>query len=541
MVEISISIKYTNGQSTPVKIQKEDETTILEMKQQLESQLQIPPDDQRLIFRGKVLKDHLTIDEYGIEDGHAVHLVRRSPRANLAPRQTTSTSSTSSTTTSSTTSAPSSGNTSSNTSQSSGFTIPPNFAQMQQNAFGLNPEMMQSAMNNPFIQQMMSDPEMLRQMMMMDPQLRRMAEENPEVGRMLSDPEVLQRAMEIARNPEAMRQMLESNDRVLSNIEGMPGGFSALRRFFQGFQDGENALHEGTSSSSQPESSSSSGAPQGTPMPNPWAQNSQSSQDSSSGSGTSGTGNFGNFGNFDFGNSMNFDYNQMMQNPFTRQLMDSMMQNPELMRTMLQNSPHAQNNPMMQQLLNNPEMFRQFMQLANTMLGRGGQGNTTGDQHSQQGNFSNLFNPQMMNQFLNQRGQSNQSSNTNPFFSSTNQGGSSTGTTSSSPSSTQSPQDQSTSSQSTGTTNQGGFSNMLNPGMLEQMMQFYQGGQAPFQGLQTQQPTNEQLRVQYASQLEQLREMGFYDEATNLQALHRTQGNVSAAIEYIFSIPQPRQ
>ena len=41
-------------------------------------------------------------------------------------------------------------------------------------------------------------------------------------------------------------------------------------------------------------------------------------------------------------------------------------------------------------------------------------------------------------------------------------------------------------------------------------------------------------REAYASQLEQMKGMGFYDEAANLQALTATQGNVSAAVERLL-------
>lgn len=38
----------------------------------------------------------------------------------------------------------------------------------------------------------------------------------------------------------------------------------------------------------------------------------------------------------------------------------------------------------------------------------------------------------------------------------------------------------------------------------------------------------------YAPQLQQMKDMGFYDEAANLQALTATQGNVSAAVERLL-------
>lgn len=41
--------------------------------------------------------------------------------------------------------------------------------------------------------------------------------------------------------------------------------------------------------------------------------------------------------------------------------------------------------------------------------------------------------------------------------------------------------------------------------------------------------------IRFASQLTQMKEMGFYDEAANIAALSATGGNVSAAIERLLS------
>ena len=40
----------------------------------------------------------------------------------------------------------------------------------------------------------------------------------------------------------------------------------------------------------------------------------------------------------------------------------------------------------------------------------------------------------------------------------------------------------------------------------------------------------------YAEQLNQLKEMGFTDEATNLQILEQCNGNVNMAIERLFAV-----
>ena len=41
----------------------------------------------------------------------------------------------------------------------------------------------------------------------------------------------------------------------------------------------------------------------------------------------------------------------------------------------------------------------------------------------------------------------------------------------------------------------------------------------------------------FASQLQQLQDMGFFDQASNIQALTVTNGNVNAAVEYLLSRP----
>ena len=53
-------------------------TTVLELKQKLSTSeyADIPPDRQRLIYSGRVLKDPDTLGSYKIKEGHTVHLVK---------------------------------------------------------------------------------------------------------------------------------------------------------------------------------------------------------------------------------------------------------------------------------------------------------------------------------------------------------------------------------------------------------------------------------------------------------------------------------
>ncbi|KAI3938422.1 hypothetical protein MKW98_015321, partial [Papaver atlanticum] len=48
-------------------------------KEKIAGTVGVPVDQQRLIFRGKVLKDNQCLSEYHVEDGHTLHLVARQP------------------------------------------------------------------------------------------------------------------------------------------------------------------------------------------------------------------------------------------------------------------------------------------------------------------------------------------------------------------------------------------------------------------------------------------------------------------------------
>lgn len=71
---MTLTIKTVQGDSFSVTVGSE--TTVIELKQRIEEEKKIPVDRQRLIFKGKVLKDQLTLTSYG-ECGASV-LMKRS-------------------------------------------------------------------------------------------------------------------------------------------------------------------------------------------------------------------------------------------------------------------------------------------------------------------------------------------------------------------------------------------------------------------------------------------------------------------------------
>ena len=100
-----------------------------------------------------------------------------------------------------------------------------------------NPDMMRQMLDNPMVQSLMSNPDVIREMMMSNPQMQSLVERNPEIQHMLNNPQLMRETMEMARNPAALSELMRSHDRALSNLESVPGGFNALSRIYREVQE----------------------------------------------------------------------------------------------------------------------------------------------------------------------------------------------------------------------------------------------------------------------------------------------------------------
>lgn len=100
-----------------------------------------------------------------------------------------------------------------------------------------DPNAIRQLMNSPFMRAMMANPELLRTIIDSNPQMRELRERNPELNYILNDPQLLRESMEAMQNPSLMREMISNTDRVLRNIDAVPGGFNALRNVYESIQE----------------------------------------------------------------------------------------------------------------------------------------------------------------------------------------------------------------------------------------------------------------------------------------------------------------
>ncbi|XP_019961142.2 ubiquilin-2-like [Paralichthys olivaceus] len=232
-----------------------EESSVTQLRQEVSKRFETTQDQLVLIFTGKILRDTDTLKQYGIKDGHTVHLViknfpkptggsaSQSSSTSSPPQQNTISSSSITSTTSSTISSPSP-----TVAGSSGQTLTqpanamrgldmssllglgmgsPNSTQMQQQILS-NPQMLSQIMGNPLFQNVMSNPDLMRQMLPGNSQMQQLLG-NPNISRMFNNPEFMRQL----QNPETLSTM--SNPRVRQALEQIQQGLQILQTEVPGF------------------------------------------------------------------------------------------------------------------------------------------------------------------------------------------------------------------------------------------------------------------------------------------------------------------
>uniref|UniRef100_A0A8C7MFB1 Ubiquilin-4 n=1 Tax=Oncorhynchus kisutch TaxID=8019 RepID=A0A8C7MFB1_ONCKI len=540
--------------------------TVNAFKEEISKRFNAKQDQLVLIFAGKILKDGDTLNQHGIKDGLTVHLVIKT-----APKTTVGGTSQSSASSSGTPQANSSINpsavpnasTTPGTGPTPASTQPPNllsgfgdlsslsgmgmgsanFMEMQQQMqrqLMSNPEMLSQIMDNPLVQNMMSNPDLMRQMIVTNPQMQQLMERNPEISHMLNNPELMRQTMELARNPAMMQEMMRNQDRALSNLESIPGGYNALRRMYTDIQEpmfsaareqfGNNpfsALGGNLDSGVQPSRTENR-----EPLPNPWGPPGTSPSESrgtgASTTTTSSAGGTAPSASNPLGINASGLGNGVFGSPGMQSLMQQISENPQLMQNML-SAPYMRS--MMQSLAQNPELASQAM-LNNPLFA----GNTQLQEqlrHQMPVFLQQMQNPESLSMMTNPRAmqalmqiqQGLQTLQTEapglmpslapgeiPVIPPTTGG-------SVAPENLPPPTQGSNPTAATNPSQQ-------QQQLMQQMLQMFAGGGG---GSLTLTP-----EVRFQQQLDQLSAMGFINREANLQALIATGGDINAAIERLL-------
>jgi hypothetical protein len=85
-----------------------------------------------------------------------------------------------------------------------------NFMELQQqmqSQLMSNPEMLSQIMENPLVQNMMSNPDLMRQMIVANPQMQQLMERNPEISHMLNNPELMRQVRGFGQSLLCHRQL----------------------------------------------------------------------------------------------------------------------------------------------------------------------------------------------------------------------------------------------------------------------------------------------------------------------------------------------
>ncbi|XBH87551.1 hypothetical protein VPH35_074978 [Triticum aestivum] len=505
--QATLHIRGTSGNKFAVRADLG--ATVGELKAVVAGSCDVPAPQQRLIYKGRILKDDQTLASYGVEADHTIHMVR-----GAAPPATSAAPAAANLGTSTTTPANTppaglgglfQGLGSTGTAGSGAFGLSasglPGLEQMQQQLTE-NPNLMREVLNTPAMQNIMNSPDLIRDLIMNNPQMRELVDRNPDLAHVLNDPSILRQTVEAARNPELMREMMRNTDRAMSNIESSPEGFNMLRRMYETVQEpfmnattmaGEGdttpnpfaALlgDQGSNQARDPtgDAPTTAPAPNTNPLPNPWGANAGAAQGAarpSAAARSATSGGLGGLGSADLGSMLGGGsdaslLNQVIQNPAMMQMMQNIMSNPQTMNQLLNMNPNVRNmmesNTQMREMFQNPEFLRQL---------------TSPETLQQLASFQQALTSQLGQQAA---GQERTQAGTTP-----------------------------------GNVN------------LNSLMSMFSGlgaggGLGGVPNVPTVPPEE-----RYATQLAQLQEMGFFDPQENIRALLATNGNVHAAVERLL-------
>ncbi|KAI8541063.1 hypothetical protein RHMOL_Rhmol08G0033900 [Rhododendron molle] len=248
---VTVHIRCFNGSKFSVQISLD--SAVGSLKSVVAQNCDVAAERQRLIYKGRVLKDDHTLESYGLEADHTVHLVRGFAPATSAVTMVASDPGVPNSTPSGMTSVGSGecgmcGGYSLGASLSSGlgYGLSDNselfgaglpILQQVLQKLTQNPNLMREIIDMPSVHNVVDNQNIMQNVIMNDPQIDELIDRNPELAHILTDPSTIRQTLEAARNPELMHERMRNTYRVMSNIESPPEGLNMLRQMYENAQE----------------------------------------------------------------------------------------------------------------------------------------------------------------------------------------------------------------------------------------------------------------------------------------------------------------
>ncbi|KAL2806637.1 ubiquilin-like protein, partial [Daubentonia madagascariensis] len=231
-----------------------DDTSVRKFKEKLSAHFQCQMDQLVLVFMGRLLKDHDTLSQRGIMDGHTIHLVIKSKHGSRSLAH-------------SSWNLPTNEpchrdrNTKGNSSEvhqpagvdqasveSAHFVGSDAPKVHTQNLELGSPEHIAQVLENPSIQQLLSNTELIQQFISEHPDVQQLMQQNPEVFHLLDNSEILSQTLELAKNLAMIQEIMQIqqpaqnlehplNPQPYLGLETMPGGNNTLSQSCADFND----------------------------------------------------------------------------------------------------------------------------------------------------------------------------------------------------------------------------------------------------------------------------------------------------------------
>ena len=244
------------------------------------------------------------------------------------------------------------------------------------------------------------------------------------------------------------------------------------------------------------------------------------------------------------GGNINLEqFNQLLSNPLISSQLNDMIDDPNIISAMLDNpqiKPLLDANPFMRSIMSNPEFLRNMLKPENIRAMQ--------DMMQNRENMMNSMNQPINNNNMNQNNNNMFSGmNMNPFMMNPlmmaqmqqmfqNRNNNNTQNNSQQQNDNNNNNTNMNNSQNN---NMGmGFNPFFNPFMMNPFMNSFGMGMNNIgmnQNFNIPEPSIDQLKEKYGEQNKQLKDMGFDKEEDNLKALHKTGGNIDAAVERLLN------